>query len=123
MVFPLFGLPFLLVGLALLSSPFWLARKAKKSCYILTDHRAIVVAAGFFGSRMIKSFGPEQLTTITRTEHSDGSGDLVFEEFTTGHGDHHTRTRLGFIAINNVHDVEQLIIQMVNDNRATPAAQ
>src|SRR3712207_4913094 len=38
--FPLFGLPFVLVGLGMLSSPFWMYRRAKRTCYAVTDQRA-----------------------------------------------------------------------------------
>jgi hypothetical protein len=118
MAFPLFGVPFILIGLGMLSSPYWLARKAKNTCYILTDRRAIIVDGGVFGSRTIHSFQPERLTAMSRTERKDGSGDLVFEQFTTRQGSGHTTTRRGFIAIDNVRDVEELVNQMVNESRA-----
>jgi hypothetical protein len=112
--FPLFGLPFLAVGLGMLTSPYWLRQKAKRTCYALTGRRAIVWNAGWWGSVEIRSYEPSQLTRIRRVEYPDGSGDLVFEELITlgtdsdGHRTSNTR-RYGFMAIQRVHEVEELL--------------
>lgn len=116
--FPLFGIPFILVGLGMLTSPFWLARKAKRTCYILTERRAIVVEGGILGGSTVTSFQPERLTAMRRTERKDGSGDLVFEQFTTSCGSGTTTIRRGFMGIDNVREVEGLVNQVVNENRA-----
>ncbi len=112
--FPLFGLPFVVVGLGLLTSPYWLRQKAKRTCYALTGRRAIVWNAGWFGSLEVRSYEPSQLTRIRRVEYPDGCGDLVFEEFTTfgTDSDGHTTSnirRYGFMAIERVHEVEELL--------------
>jgi hypothetical protein len=112
--FPLFGLPFVVVGLGLLSSPYWLRQRAKRVCYAVTDSRAIVWDAGWFGGLEVRSYGPDQLTRIRRVEYPDGCGDLVFEELVTvgrdsdGHSTTGTR-RYGFMAIPQVHTVEELL--------------
>jgi len=41
MLFPLFGLPFLLVGLAMISSPFLVGRKARRTACCVTNQRAV----------------------------------------------------------------------------------
>src|SRR5262249_8379046 len=112
--FPLFGLPFVLIGLGMLSSPFWLRRKAKRTCYALTDRRAIVWEAGSFGSVQVLSYRPAELTKIRRVEYPDGTGDLVFEEeITIGTGNRGysttTRQRQGFMSIDHVRQVEELL--------------
>jgi hypothetical protein len=112
--FPLFGLPFVVVGLGLLTSPFWLRQQAKRTCYALSDRRAIIWNAGWFGSVEVRSYGPGQLTRIRRVEYPDGCGDLIFEELITfgsdsdGHRTTNTR-RYGFMAIPRVHEVEELL--------------
>ncbi len=110
--FPLFGLPFVLVGLGMLSSPYWLVRQARRTCYALTDQRAILWQAGQFGSVSVRSYTSEALGKTHRTEYADGSGDLVFEEVVTvgrdSDGDR-TTTRHGFMAIGNVREVEELL--------------
>lgn len=112
--FQLFGLPFMLIGFWMLSSPYWLWRQAKRTCYALTDRRAILWQAGKFGSVSVRSYGPEALGKTHRTEHADGCGDLVFEEAVTiGHNNDNNLTtttiRHGFMAISNVREVEELL--------------
>jgi hypothetical protein len=112
--FALFGLPFLIIGLGMLGSPFWLRQRAKRTCYALTGRRAIVWNAGWWGSVEIRSYEPGQLTRIRRVEYPDGCGDLVFEEIATVgadcDGDRTTTTRrYGFMAIQRVHEVEELL--------------
>lgn len=112
--FPLFGLPFVLIGLGMLSSPYWLRRQAKRTCYALTDRRAILWQAGKFGSVTVRSYGPEALHKTHRTEYADGDGDLVFEEVVlVGRDSDRYRTtnttRHGFMAIGNVRGVEELL--------------
>src|SRR5207237_2712711 len=78
---PLFGLPFLLIGAGLLATPYWLRRKATKTCYALTDRRALVFEGSAFGRKVsIRSYGPAHLKAIERVDYQDGTGDVVFEE-------------------------------------------
>jgi hypothetical protein len=113
-LFPLFGLPFVVIGLGMLSSPYWLARKAERSCYALTDRRAIVWEPRWFGGVEVRNYGPEALEKLRRIEYPSGSGDLVFEEIVTigrdndGHRTTNTR-RYGFIGIDGVREVEDLL--------------
>jgi hypothetical protein len=71
-IFPLFGLPFVLIGFGLLSSPYWMRRKARRTTYVITDQRAIVLAGGVFGSITIRSFDPDRLKDIRRVQKPDG---------------------------------------------------
>ncbi len=77
-VFPLFGLPFVAIGLAMLSAPFWAWRKARRSLCVVTDRRAILFEGAGFREIGVRSFAPETLRDIRRTERPDGSGDLHF---------------------------------------------
>jgi hypothetical protein len=112
--FPLFGIPFVLVGVGMLTSPFWMYRRAQRTCYALTDQRAIVWAAGWFGGIEVRSFNPAALGRMTRRDHADGSGDLIFEEVVsmTRNSDGYMqsyRTERGFLGIENVREVENLV--------------
>jgi hypothetical protein len=112
--FPLFGIPFVLIGFGMLSAPYWMWRHAKKTCYALTDQRAILWQPSFWSGVEVRSYGPESLGKTVRTEYADGSGDLIFEEFVTIGSDsdgHRTRntTRHGFHAIENVAQVDELL--------------
>lgn len=82
-VFALFGLPFLAVGLGMLTSPIWAGRRALRTCYALTNRRVIVWEPGWFGGVQVRSYRAEELGSMTRNQRADGSGDLIFREFTT----------------------------------------
>src|SRR5262245_60481290 len=65
-VFPLFGVPFILIGLGMLSGPFWAHRKALKTVYVITNRRAITFDGGW--TTTIRSYPPERLTDVYRKE-------------------------------------------------------
>ena len=114
LIFPLFGLPFLLIGVLMFGSPFWVRRRARQTCYALTNRRAILWEAGWFGSVEIRTYGPTDLSKIRRVEYSSGAGDLIFDEITTIGSDsqgHRTTsvTRRGFMGINGVREAEVLL--------------
>lgn len=112
--FPCFGIPFVLAGLFMLTSPVWLRRQAHKTLYALTDRRAIVFEPRWFRMATVRSYTAPGLSHLTRRERPDGSGDLVFEEFTTSgvDSDGYRRsytTRRGFLAIDRVREVEEMV--------------
>ena len=76
MLFPLFGLPFLLVGLAMISSPFWVGRKARRTACCVTNQRAMQVACG--RSFKVQSWNAQDLDGISKELHPDGTGSLIF---------------------------------------------
>ena len=76
--FPLFGIPFVLVGLGMLSSPLWMLLKATRTAYVITDRRALTVERRLWQGVSVRSFEPECLTDLSRTQYPDGSGNLVF---------------------------------------------
>src|SRR5260370_1371922 len=55
--FACFGVPFVLVGLALVLSPVWLRKKAANTVYALTDRRAVLWEPGWFGAVTVRSYG------------------------------------------------------------------
>lgn len=109
------ALPFIAIGLGMVASPVWLRSLARKTLYALTDRRALVWEPSFWGTTTLRQYTAAGLGHLTRVERSDGSGDLVFEEFTTvnrsGNGTSTSTTRRGFLAIDRVHEVEHLIRQ------------
>lgn len=111
--FPMFGLPFIAVGVGMLTAPYWARRMAAHTCYALTDQRAIVFQGGW-RSVEVMSYRPEQLGKLRRVENYDGTGDIVFEDAFTFHRDSRgsmrtSRTPRGFIAIPRVKEIEELI--------------
>lgn len=117
LLFPLFGLPFILVGLAMLSSPLWTYRKALKTVYVITNRRAIIIEGGW--SLEIRSYTADQLGNLVRREHRDGTGDVILE---TVHergtkGRVHTIER-GFFGISSAREVEQMLRVLAGKDKA-----
>lgn len=130
--FPLFGLPFLIVGIGMLSSPYWAARKARATVYAITDRRIIVIQAG--RTKSVQSYQAADISDLQPdpvwhgwrypdgdalrrtgqatygTERSDGSGNLVFGQRAYVNGNSQNQISIGqFVGIANVRDVEKLI--------------
>lgn len=110
-LFPLFGLPFILIGLAMLSSPIWAYWRAGKTVYIVTNRRAITFDGGW--STTIRSYPPDKLTDIYRREKPDGSGDVIIARraWRDSDGDRQTE-ELGFLRIADVKDVERRLKEL-----------
>jgi len=107
-LFPLFGIPFVLIGFGMLSAPFWMMRAARRTVYVITDRRAIILAGGFHTT--VRSFDLARLGDLRRRQRPDGSGDLIFERSLTYDSDGDRRSKdIGFLAIADVKGVEDLL--------------
>jgi hypothetical protein len=118
--FPLFGLPFILVGFGMLSSPLWAYRRSRNTVYVITDRRAIIFAGG--SKTTIRSFLPSQLKTVFRREKKDGSGDVLFgrRTYRDSDGDRH-HEEIGFFRIADAKRVEDRL-QELAQRQASPKA-
>jgi hypothetical protein len=110
--FPLFGLPFLLIGIAMLLSPLWAWRTGRRTIYAITDKRLLIIETG--SSTSVRTLGPQGLDRLQRVDRSDGSGDLIFPtpgvpEGASGRS-RGAALRLGFIGIPDVRTVHQIIL-------------
>lgn len=139
LIFACFGIPFILIGLWMLSRPFTAKKELKKlasrTAYVVTDRRAIIIDGGFYKYGLIagmmprfarslfkykdaveiQSFEPDQLKNIKRVQRADGTGDIVFQELQelVSPGDNSTprmiTRQIGFLNIYNPAEVERLI--------------
>jgi hypothetical protein len=75
--FPLFGLPFVLIGLGILSSPWVAANRAKNTHYGVTDKRVIILITG--KTKTVQHFALANLTNPSRTEYGT-KGDLCWSQ-------------------------------------------
>ena len=116
-LFPLFGVPFVLIGLGGLSTPLWLRRRARSTIYAITNQRAISIEGA--KSITVKSYLASDIAHIERTEHQDGSGDLVLrtERYRDSDGDRQTR-RHGFFAIDDVRRIANLVENLTRSDHA-----
>jgi hypothetical protein len=106
------------IGIGLLSSPYWMRRMARRSVYVLTDRRAILVRGGWLGDHTVRSFLPEQLTDIQRTQNADGSGDVVLARDVHRDSDGANQTtEVGFLAVRDAKAVEGRVRALVLASR------
>jgi hypothetical protein len=112
--FPLFGVPFILVGFGMLSSPYWAYRRARRTVYVLTERRAIIFAAGWRGSITARSFEPRMLADIRRKQYADGSGDIIFaQDLQYSSQGRPNSTDVGFLGVRDARAAEQMLRALV----------
>lgn len=109
-VFPLFGLPFVAVGLFMMSAPWWARRRLARAVYAVTDRRALVIDHDFRDTRCVQSYGPAEITTVEKRVRPDGSGDVLFADKTQRgrHGREYS-VRVGFVGVREARKVEQAL--------------
>lgn len=107
-LFPLFGVPFVLIGMAMLSTPVWTYRKSFNTVYMISNRRAVTFEGG--RATTIRSYPPDKLQDIFRKERRDGTGDVVIARraWRDSDGDRHTE-ELGFLRVRNPQEVEQML--------------
>lgn len=74
-IFPLFGLPFLLIGMGIILAPFWAFLKARSTVYAVTDRRVMVITGS--KNRSVKSLTSADILSVEHRERPDGSGDIT----------------------------------------------
>jgi hypothetical protein len=116
--FPLFGLPFVLVGIGMFSSPYFVYLKLKRTAYGITDKRAIIISGK--NTKTVDSYDSSNVGHIQRTERADRSGTLYFAQTVTNNGKNGPQTtNIGFVGIPEVRNVEQILRETLgsgNDN-------
>lgn len=74
-VMPLWGIPFVVVGLALLSSPWYAGWQARNTVLLLTDERLAAIRRG--RSRIVSRYTPfDAVTTVEVSVRRDGIGHI-----------------------------------------------
>lgn len=109
-VFPLFGLPFVLIGLWMLWQPVRAMRQAASTAYGLTDRRLIRLVDG--PKREIASVLLDQIGPVDRSEAKDGWGNLRIQTHSRidSDGDRQTE-RFEIIGVPDVARLERLILE------------
>jgi len=115
--FPLFGLPFLLIGLGIVATPLWAMLRARVTVYAVTDRRALVIIGG--GTGGVSSHARSDIRDLMRVERADGSGSVFFawQSRVSSRG-FERRSRVGFIGIPEVRRVERLIREQILERAA-----
>ena len=109
--FSLFGVPFVLIGIGMLSSPLWVYYQTFRTVYLITDRRAITIDGG--RSYTIRSYPPDKLQNIYRRERKNGIGDIIisFDPWKDSDGDTHKKD-LGFLNIREPKHVEKILKEL-----------
>lgn len=116
-LFPLFGIPFVLIGCGMLSAPIWAYRSAGKSVYVITDQRAITFNGGW--TTTIRSYPPEKLTDVYRKEKADGSGDVIITRRAWRDSENGQQVEeLGFLRVENAKEVERRLKSLADKYHA-----
>ena len=76
-VFPLFGLPFVFVGLYLIFGRFFADAYGRARTYYGVTSERIIIVSGIF-SQQVKSLQLRTLTDVSLTQSGDGSGTITF---------------------------------------------
>lgn len=93
-------------GLYVLTWPLRTWRRLKSTYYALTDRRAIISETGLLSRPRVRSYTARSLRLMRSEEHDNGTGDLIFESPSNWVGMAKT---VGFLAIEDAHDVETLV--------------
>ena len=119
--FPLFGVPFVAIGLWMMWRPIQALREATSTAYGLTDRRLLRVIDA--GERKVASVLLHQIGPIDRREDRDGFGDLRIQTHSTvdSEGDR-TTERFEVLGVPGVARLERLILDgFAPDKAAAPA--
>lgn len=113
--YPLFGLPFLLVGMLLFTVPYWSLKKAQNTVYAITNRRAILFQGILTLS--IHTFGPDRLTQVFRRERSNGTGDVIIQRLPWADSDGFAHVQeQGFMKIKDPKKVEDLLRKLARQD-------
>lgn len=121
LAFPLFGVPFIVVGLGMMSAPFYPLIASRRAIFAVTDQRLIKLT---LRKNLTSVTVPAaRVGLITRKERSDGSGTLRIATHigVDSDGDRSTHTfDLGEVAA--VMDADDAIREMITRSKRRAAA-
>lgn len=118
--FPLFGLPFVAVGVAMLATPFWARARAGQVAYVVTNRRVIFLEPSFPSGQKVVSLLPGEFGPLERVERADGSGDLTFTVPLAAQAQTNaTGVARRFLGVPQVREVESLVRRTLLDRGTT----
>lgn len=116
-LFPMFGVPFILIGLGMLATPFRLLLRARSTVFALTDARVIRLYAG--KSSRVETLPIEQVGQITAQHGADGYGRLTIAttQFIDRGRDHRTNA-FTLLGVPDSARLERLLLEAVRARKA-----
>jgi Bacterial PH domain len=110
-VFPLFGLPFLLIGLGMTLTPLRVYLKGRSGVYAVTNRRVMLITGTT--SRSVKSIVPSDIAEVDHRERPDGRGDVLIRTNSvvrTNNGA--TQIIVGLYGVPDVKEVAGLVMKL-----------
>jgi len=116
--FPLFGVPFLLVGLGIILAPLWAYLSGRTTVYAVTNQRVMVISGS--STRSVKSCTPADIVSVDHRERADGSGDIIIR--TTAQTRSNNSVSQPTVSLCGVPNVKEVARQVMNLHTQRPAA-
>lgn len=115
--FPLFGVPFILIGLGMLASPFRLLLRARRVVYAMTDSRVIRLYAG--RTTRVESVQLDQVGQVDAAIGPDGYGRVTISttQFIDPNRDHRTDA-FTVLGVPDAARLERLLLEAVRSRLA-----
>lgn len=108
-LFPLWGLPFIAIGIGMLLAPLWAWRHARNTAYVVTNKRILFITLGKFTKT--QAFLPSS-DDLERSERADGTGDLTFlKQYGRDSDGDRTTNKMQFVGVPEVRRVETLLVE------------
>jgi Bacterial PH domain len=111
-IFPVFGLPFLLVGLGMILAPLWAFVKGRNTVYAVTDKRIMIISGS--GNRTVRSCTPADIASVDYRERPDGSGDIMIgtnSQIRTANNSV-SQLKVGLYGVSNVKEVARQVLNL-----------
>jgi hypothetical protein len=118
-VFPIFGVPFLLIGLGIILAPLWAFLKGANTVYAVTNQRVMIITGS--GNRSVKSLMPADIVSIDHRERPDGSGDIAITTNAVIRSSNNFTSQVK-VALCGIPDVKQVVQQVMTLHTQRPAA-
>jgi hypothetical protein len=111
-VFPLFGLPFLVIGFGIILAPLWAFLKGGSTVYAVTNQRVMVITGST--NRSVKSYTPADILGVEHRERRDGSGDIVLltNAVTRSNNNFTSQVKIALCGIPNVKQVAEQVLAL-----------
>jgi hypothetical protein len=111
LLFASFGIPFVLIGFGMLSTPFYASWAARRTAYVIADDCLIVVKPKWRNEVEVKTLRLADALEITRSERIDGSGTLaVLVSWDKDSDGDRIKREIKLESIQEVRNVEQLVL-------------
>jgi hypothetical protein len=84
-IFPLFGIPFVLIGLYMIIGRYWVDSKIRSNTTYGISDKQILISSGLFDQKL-NSLPIQNLPNLEMIQKQDGSGSILFGQFTFFYG-------------------------------------